>query len=255
VLPARTQATACSYCLGAAHACPTAPEWAQPLEGARCPRPRAPGTVRTRPHDVASPRCVRAHTHGRRTGLLRVEWFSLQAPLGNTPKDYAGERFFRDAGAAHPWRLRVFMCALWQLEASRPRRKTPAFAGPSAPSSLNGNEPGLRGRRGTDAVGARMQWLRTCFMRCVRAIAANAAWASSVCAPACGGVRRSEACVLVCVCTCLPRAKLLRRHSWPQNGARTWYQVRVRCRFRWCMINAGLQILKSQYRDFTVEIE
>lgn len=116
--------------LGAAP-CPTAPKRAQPLEGARCPPRRAPGSVYTRPHDVVSPRCVRAHTHGRCAGLLRVEWFSLQAPVGNTrePKEYAGERFFRDAGVAHAWGLLVVVGALWQLQGSRPRRNTPACAG------------------------------------------------------------------------------------------------------------------------------
>jgi len=112
----------------------TAQTRAQPLEGARRPPPCAPGSSHTRPHDLGSPRCVRAHTHGRRTGLLRVEWFSLQAP-GNTrePKEYEGEHFFRDAGAAYAWWLQVVMGALWQLQGSRPRRNTPACAGQSAP--------------------------------------------------------------------------------------------------------------------------
>ena len=148
----------------------------------------------------------------------------------------------------------VHVCAL-AAGGQQAQTKNACIRGPKRPEFPERERTRAARAQGTDAVGTRMQWLGTRFVRCVRAFAANAAWASSVCAPACGGVRRSEACVLVCVCTCLPRAKLLRRHSWPQNGARTWYQVRVRCRFRWCMIVAGLQILKSQYRDFTEEIE
>jgi hypothetical protein len=146
---------------------------------------RAPGSARTRPHDVGSPLCVRAHTHTRQAhgaaarGMVFAPGPSWQHAQRLRRRALLPRRRCGTCLAAAGGRERALAAAGQQAQT-----KHACMRGPKRPAFPKRERTRAARAQGTDTVGACMQWLGTLFVRCVCAFAANAAWASNVCAPA-----------------------------------------------------------------------